>query len=389
MRLKNRRPQLHPSCASALGDGRALILVCSLLAFSCGAKTGLEIDDFDAPPVFDAGVDAPTDSGPCSIERIPIQPARGDVVWVLDRSGSMRLGFDGSENLPRPFWRWTILRQAMASLLPLLGERMRSGAKIYPNPPPPDAVEITAEVACQTSPQLDVPIALNSASTILRAIDAHDPFGGTPTVEAILVAREALRNSREGRRFIVVATDGGPNCNPRLRVDPRRCVCTNVPEACQHPTEGIYSCLDDPRTLEVLRETHETWGIPVFIIGIPDESRPDLIDFLDRMAVAGGRPRNVPGQRRFFSASNEEELREVLREVIEAIGRCAFTLERAVEEDVVVEIRLNDQVLVEDPVNGWMWSESSRQEIELTGPACERANRQGSRLEAWIQRCRD
>jgi hypothetical protein len=208
---------------------------------------------------------------------------------------------------------------------------------------------------------------------------ATDPAGGTPTAPAIAETRRQLETSPHPRRAIVLATDGAPNCNPDLTTP--GCICTVAPMLCE-ATGGGAACLDELRTAAVIGETHEAFGIPVYVVGIDDPLDPTLAGVLDRLAVAGGRPRTT-GPRRFYSALSSRELDEALALVTSRIALCGFTLASipANEEALVVSL---DGVPLAD--RDWTWIDREHGEIEILGDGCDQV-RLGAHVDATVLAC--
>jgi hypothetical protein len=231
-----------------------------------------------------------------------------------------------------------------------------------------------------------VAISPTGEGRIISTFDTTEPVGGTPTAVAVAEASAALRMEGSPRRFIVLATDGGPNCNnDASAIDPDTCVCTSLPEVCITPPEGIYSCLDDDRTVSTVAAAARS-GQPVFVIGIDDPSRPELADVLDRMAVAGERPRTIPGERAFYSVASALELREALDTITSSISECGFVSPSVPTDESTFFIEIDG---VRIPRDGWEWVDRERGELELGEAACELGRRPGADVIAIVDDCPD
>ncbi len=364
---------------------RTLAIACVFVA-GCGAKTGLEIPEYRLDAGRDArdtSVDSPTfpDSPMCMPGRFPLRPDVAEVMLVIDRSASMRLNIAGEADLPPSQWRWAILRDALSASLAGLDSRVLVGAKFYPDPifmPAPDA-----ETACRSSDTIDVFPAMGTAPAILGIFDSPEPLGGTPTAVALASAARGFSTTAE-RRFLVLATDGAPNCNPDTGVPQDRCVCTSPRDACLADRPGAFACLDDRRTLDVITGLRATEDIPTYVIGIDG---PDFRDVLDQMAVAGGRPRMIPGERSFYSVRSPDQLRMALEEITGSISACGFLTPALPPTDATFSIEIDGSVVVEDPVDGWTWANRVTGELELHGAACDAVRAPGHRIEAIIDEC--
>lgn len=363
---------------------RTIALACVVIA-GCGAKTGLEIPEYrrdgglDAPR--DTSIDSPIfpDSPICMPGRFPLRPDVAEVMLVIDRSASMRLTIAGEEDFPPSEWRWAILREALADSLAGLDSRVLVGAKFYPDPifmPAPDA-----ETACRSSETIDVFPGMGTAPSIISIFDSPEPLGGTPTALALAAAARGFSATAE-RRFLVLATDGAPNCNGDL--PQRTCICTSPADACLVDRPGAFACLDDTRTLDVITRLATVEGIPTYVIGIDG---PDFRDVLDRMAIAGGRPRTIPGERSFYSVRSPDHLRMALEEITGSISACGFLTPALPPTDAAFSIEIDGTTIIESAINGWTWANRATGELELHGMACEAVRTPGHSIEAIIDEC--
>jgi hypothetical protein len=362
-----------------------LALGLALPACDVGARTGLTIPEYRR----DGGLDAPRDGGRdapdspliCLPGMFPLVPTSADVVFTIDRSGSMRLTIDGIMEAPPEFWRWAILRDALADAFADLDPRVNVGAEFYPQPLDPMTMP-EPEVSCATTPGIDVPVSPTGRARILEIFRTTTAFGGTPTAEALAEASNALRSSTTPRRFIVLATDGGPNCNSSIGFPCT--VCTGVPTDCE-TFEGRFSCLDERRTVDTITGAAST-GIPVFVIGIEDPTRPDLADVMDRMAIAGGRPR-MGSRRSFYSVRTAAELREALAIITSSISECGVVSPSVPADDSTFSLTIDGEVIPRGEMDGWSWTNRSVGELELFGTWCERAREPGAEIVAIVDDC--
>ncbi len=343
-------------------SGYALALVATL---GCGAKTGLLVPDaeveIDASLELDAGLDAPPLIDASCPDR-PVELIRTDVetIFVMDGSGSMGFTWDGlpfGTGLPS---RWTIVHDTLATVLPPVDRLLSIGAKVFPD-----------GSVCDVRPGLDVAPHVGATRDVLDLFDRWRPEGGTPTAAAL---RQTLDVPAEGPRVIVATMDGGPNCNDDPGVPPDTCICTGPRRSClAPPPDGPESCLDAAATLAVTREAYETRGTPVIVVGIDDPSRPDLSDFLDEMAIAGGWPRPVGADRRFFNARDPEDLGTAFEEIADLVSRCVLSVASTPPPDATVVVHLDGEVVPEDPTHtdGWDWTDRDRGAIAFFGASCE------------------
>lgn len=341
---------------------KKVVAVLALVLASCGAKTGLIVDPISRDASIDAR-DAWSEAGPTCAPDIVLAPARAEVVLVIDRSGSMNRPLASA-----PTIRWDALRSALATSLPPFDASIAFGACIFPVP----EVEGDRSTVCTARAALDVPIGMMSAGAVLDAIDAQGPGGGTPTTAALEIALAALR-SRAGpgvSQAIALTTDGGPNCNPVDRDEPWFGI---APETCPDVGPSVDHCLDDERSIAVM-ESALAIGIPTYVIGM-DVTEPVLVEAINRMAVAGGRPRD--GAARFFDVERPEDLGDAFAELSAEVASCAFVPLGAIEPGEPI-VSVDGMEIPRDDTRREGWTRGASGTFELSGMACERARRSGA-----------
>ncbi|MDP3273991.1 MAG: MopE-related protein [Deltaproteobacteria bacterium] len=257
-------------------------------------------------------------------ERFDVLGDPVEVLFVVDRSGSM------SSATPDGRTRWTALRSAVEAVLPTIDRTHHMGLFIFPFP---------SSCSVTTAPQ--VAITMPAASSIAVQLAAGGPSGTTPTTEALRNAEAYLaRTPSTRRRFIVLATDGAPNCSGS--------VATTVTQL-----SGIRSRL----------------GVDTFVLGIPGNDA-SLRSSLDMMARAGGRPR--AGSPTYYEASSTAEFEVALRSIAASTASCTFRLSSRPSMPTGVVISFDGVALPRSNANGWDYTDATYTTIRFYGTACTR-----------------
>ena len=183
---------------------------------------------------------------------------------------------------------------------------------------------------------------------MLAAIAGTMPLGnGTPTRYAIQKAVAHLKATPTNTpRYIVLATDGEPNC-----------------------ADGLTNALVDPDgAVEAIRMA-ATEGFKTYVIGIATQFG-DANMTLNRMADAGGEPR--VGDPRYYPVASRQDLVNALSLITGKVADCVFPLSKLPPSPNDVAVDVNGMRVTRDPtkMNGWDYT-ANNMAIQIHGPACE------------------
>jgi hypothetical protein len=346
------------------------------LLVSCGSRTGLfgpDVPDLAALDASSGARDASTDGPvPCTPGRFGFELALTQLMFVIDRSGSMAFDLQGrggdGTRIPEENKRWRILQRGLERTITTFDQQISMGAKFFPEVLN-DRELGDSELACRTDTGVAIAPGRGNATRIISTFDTSQPRGGTPTSEAVRIAAQYLSSSRSVARTIVLATDGAPNCNGEL--DSQTCICTSV-RPCRNRA-GRFSCLDDDRTIKAIRDVSEGQRIPVYVIGIGSTEQPEFLDVLDEMAIAGGRPR--PTAPRHYNVQSASDLNAALESIRDSVAKCTYLTPSSPTNPNSIAVEINGVVIPRDQTkrNGWDWVDQAFGELAFFGESCQKA----------------
>jgi hypothetical protein len=176
----------------------------------------------------------------------------------------------------------------------------------------------------------------------------------------------------QGRRvlakYIVLATDGGPNCNEQLDANQCECLSPSGPNACSRSGDS-RSCLDDIATVRTVANALAKDRIPTFVIGIGAQAEPLARRTLSSMAIAGGRPR--PGSAAYYEATSPEALQEAFTAVQRGVSQCSYVTPSRPDDPNAISIQINGVSIPRSQLNGWDWIDQNYGSIAFFGAACD------------------
>ena len=275
--------------------------------------TNVDANVQDVEPVI-ASADAN-----CGVQTQNPKPKPADLLLLLDRSGSMDYDIATDKNCnvgsTTCTQRWATVTTSLQQVLAATPTGVQWGLKLFTSP---------KGSTCTVNQGADVPVGPNSAAQIQQTMSNTSPGNQTPTRAAVNAAAAYLNTLNDGLpHYILLATDGQPNCDPGTSPD--------VTDASVLDTTGAITAAAAPGS-----------DIKTFVIGI-GPSPGNLTQF----AIAGGTGA-------FFPATSPDALTQALTTIQGTVASCDFTMASEPPDPTNLGVYLDSTTKVpRDPSEGF------------------------------------
>jgi len=260
------------------------------------------------PPDSDAGSKLASDAPQTCVATTPqTSSLPPDVLIVLDRSGSMNDMIDGTtcRGGCGAQSKWSQMTSALDAFIPTVQSSVNWGLKLFASPGPN---------TCGISNGVEVAPAANDAMKIVGAIAGTTAGSSTPTTAALTAAAAYLQTLKDGNpKFILLATDGIPNCGS---------------SPCAPGVDSSPNSCDDANAIAAVKTIHDDLSISTFVIGIGTASGGGDAT-LTAMAQAGGYPR--AGTPSYYPVQSADDLTQVFQTVTGMVQSCTFSFTPALD----------------------------------------------------------
>jgi hypothetical protein len=243
--------------------------------------------------------------------------------------------------------------------------------------------------------EVTIPIGAGQTTVplITSKLNESLPAGSTPTADALALARAYFTRGAgaglEGNRYVILALDGGPNCNDAemcgANTPAARALCTQTydkPTSCGEAAPfnccsgQPKGCLDGERVVMEVESLREA-GIVTIVVGIPG-SEP-YAELLDRLAEKGGAAANATSPR-YSKVEDPEALTVTLTSLsTNLIRSCDLQLANQPPNVDKVNIYLDGEVVPQSGVDGWALDTSTvPATVRLKGETCAKLETDGA-----------
>ena len=339
----------------------------------------------------------------CSQTQVEADVRTVNMLIVLDESGSMNQTL-ASANASK----WVVMKQALNSALPNVENDINFGLELFPylaGGIPAGSINPTETCAVPdvVGDAVNVPITAGATglTDVLSFIDGQTPAGGTPTARALKQAytyfNQGDGKNLTGSKWVLLATDGGPNCNLGLICDAQHCTqnldgtCSGNLNCCQDSQgQSIgYLCLDDIAATNQIVSLAGI-GVKTFVIGVPGTEA--YATTLNAFANAGKMPNQNGANGELYYAISATSARQDLIDAFSTITTqlihgCDFELKSSPPDKNKVNVaidcatvpRVPDGTAADAGVDGYYIDYTPNPaHLKLVGSFCNTLQTQGA-----------
>lgn len=256
----------------------------------------------------------------CAMETLsPMRQPAPNLLLVVDKSGSM------NEGTPSGPSKWVAMRSALTNVVTTFAQ-LRFGMMMFPR---------DNECGAGT---IDVAIGDNTGGTIVTVLGRTNAGGRTPTAASLQAAmREPALRDPMRSSFVVLATDGMPNCG------------SNQGDA----------------TLAQVRML-ASMGVKTFVVGFGTGTAMTDVQLLGALADAGGTAR--AGAVHYYPATDTMDLAAAFRSIANVAVSCSFRLQRPLAGTPTMTV--DGVPVAADATNGFTY-DAAAMSLDFHGASCD------------------
>jgi hypothetical protein len=279
----------------------------------------------------------------CGQTNVNVTPEPPDILIVQDKSLSMNEDPTTSKTCNTPGCsKWSQVSAAIDSVVMATQTTVNWGLIFF-----------GSDNMCGVNTTPIVPItATTSYTPISQAYAGNMPSSYTPTEAAVNAAVTYMQTvSDPNPKFLLLATDGLPNCK------------ANDANVMDDDSPGTVTAVTNAKTA----------GFPTFVVGIGNTMGTTT---LNNLATAGGEAQVGSADGNFFYEVNSTaELEAALSKIVGLVASCTIPLTGVNGDLAKVAVSAQDSSgntvqIMQDPVNGWSYTDASMSTIILNGTAC-------------------
>jgi len=313
----------------------------------------------------------------CGGTKLGAAPTAVNVLLVVDKSLSMKDPFAGSSGGSGGAGssgagggtgesKWSALSTALASAVDATKGSVAYGLDFFPSSSDPSKpLPSDCSLPAGNTPAVAMGSNATTIAAIKQALTDNSPGGATPTAAALSRALDYFTKGAgaqlEGDRYVLLATDGGPNCDTALTCQAASCT-VNMDGKCPPNTNccdpkldpaGPGKCLDDTATTMVVTALAKA-NVRTFVVGIPGTESYEAT--LNAVAVAGEatNPKAPPSYFAVSAAGGVMALSQALTSITTGLIRtCDLHLSSTPPDLDQINVVIDGTTIPEGSADGW------------------------------------